>query len=44
MIQRINIFISHLLQLGQEAVQSLVRQLAHLEHSDGVALQVLWNI
>lgn len=32
---------SHLLQLGQEAVQGLVRQLAHLKHGDGVALQVL---
>lgn len=32
---------SHLLQLSQEAVQGLVRQLAHLEHGDGVALQVL---
>ena len=41
MIKCINIFISHLLQLGQEAVQSLVGQLTHLEHGDRVALQVL---
>ena len=44
MIKRINIFISHLLQLGQKAAQSFVGQLAHLEHGYGVALQVLLNI
>lgn len=32
---------SYLLQLSQEAVESLIRQLAHLKHGHCVTLQVL---